>query len=138
MWLWHAIEENEHKAVAFDVYKQTVDDEWLRLSEMAMVTVLFLGFTAVDLVRLLQTRGLASSPRLWLKAVNEMWGVPGHFRKLIPSYLAFYRRDIVRVLTTDRSAILPMTVSVLASLPRCRCRVVRRLGFKVAGDRRSG
>ncbi len=93
LWAWHAVEEAEHKAVAFDVYKQTVDDEWLRLSEMAMVTVLFLGFTAVDLVRLLQTRGLASSPRLWLKAVNEMWGVPGHFRKLIPSYLAFYRRD---------------------------------------------
>lgn len=93
VWAWHAVEEAEHKAVAFDVYKQTVDNEWIRLSEMAMVTLLFVGFTSYDVYRLLRRRGLAGDWRMWLRATNEMWGRPGHFRKMIPAYFSFYRRD---------------------------------------------
>lgn len=93
IWAWHAVEEAEHKAVAFDVYKQTVNDEWIRLSEMAAVTLLFVGFTSYDVYRLLRRKGLTGDWRMWLRSLNEMWGVPGHFRKMIPAYLSFYRRD---------------------------------------------
>lgn len=93
IWAWHAVEEAEHKAVAFDVYKQTVDDEWIRRTEMAAVTLLFVGFTAYDVYRLMRRKGHAGDWRLWLRSFNEMWGRPGHFRKMIPAYLSFYRRD---------------------------------------------
>src|SRR5699024_11745933 len=39
VWAWHAIEESEHKAVAFDVYKAIGGSEFVRISEMAMVSV---------------------------------------------------------------------------------------------------
>ena len=57
------------------------------------LTVLFAGFTAVDHFRLLRTAGKAGDLKMWLRGLNELWGVPGRFRKMIPAYLDFYRRD---------------------------------------------
>jgi predicted metal-dependent hydrolase len=93
IWAWHAAEEYEHKSVAFDVYRSTVNNEWLRLSQMGVFTVLFLTFTSLDTVRVLRRTGRAGDMKLWFKNINLMWGAPGVFRKMIPSYLDYFRRD---------------------------------------------
>jgi len=53
--LWHALEESEHKAVAFDVYRAAGGPEWLRIWIMRSVTVMFLaeviGHTALSMLR---------------------------------------------------------------------------------------
>lgn len=93
LWLWHAIEESEHKSVAFDVFKDQVDSYWVRSSEMAFTTVEFIGFT---FVHYWQLRNEMDDPTDW-KSVrngfNWLMGNPGWLRKLGKSYLAYYKRD---------------------------------------------
>ena len=93
LWLWHAIEESEHKSVAFDVYQQQVGNYWVRSSEMAFTTVLFSFFTALHTVQLMRASGEMGN----LKAVRDGWrmlaGKNGFFKGMLPKYLAYYRRD---------------------------------------------
>ncbi len=53
--LWHALEESEHKAVAFDVYRASDGPEWLRIWIMRTVSLMFLlevvGHTALSMLR---------------------------------------------------------------------------------------
>src|SRR5690606_26341026 len=85
IWAWHAIEESEHKAVAFDVFKTTVDDEWVRLSQMAITSFIFVTFSTLDFVRLMRYSGHMTDLRTWTRGLNYFWGKPGLFRKMIPA-----------------------------------------------------
>lgn len=93
LWLWHAVEESEHKGVAFDVYQELVGDYRLRIRVMAITTFFFIMHTTWFQARLLKADGKLLDVRMWLKGLDRMWGRKGHFRKLIPSYLQYYRPD---------------------------------------------
>ena len=93
LWLWHAVEESEHKAVAFDVYQEQVGNYWVRTSEMAFTTLEFISFTIFHYHQL--GKGM-DDPTYWRSVrggVNWLLGKPGWLRKLGKSYLAYYKRD---------------------------------------------
>ncbi len=93
LWAWHAVEETEHKAVAFDVFRTTVDDEWIRRSQMAINTVTFISIASFHFVQLMRESGRARDLKMWAGGLNFLWGSPGIFRQLIPAYFAYYKRD---------------------------------------------
>ena len=93
LWLWHAVEESEHKAGAFDVYQEQVGNYWVRTSEMAFTTLEFISFT---IFHYHQLRKGMDDPTDWRSVrggVNWLLGKPGWLRKLGKSYLAYYKRD---------------------------------------------
>lgn len=90
---WHAIEETEHKAVAFDVYQKVCGDNALRKRVMRRATVIFLARISWFQLRLLWADGLPLKPGKLMDYINYLVGVPGFFRKIIPDYMEFYQDD---------------------------------------------
>lgn len=66
VFLWHALEELEHKAVAFDVYRAAGGTERERIKAMKAVRRLFIGRLAVQVVAsMLRDRDTYRPRRLW-------------------------------------------------------------------------
>lgn len=93
LWLWHAVEETEHKAVAWEVYQRVCGSYWLRALIMARV---MLGFpfaaSAFQFVFLLADRKLFDFRDL-ARGMRFLWGRGGFIRSVTPELMAFYRRD---------------------------------------------
>lgn len=93
LWLWHAVEESEHKTVAFDVYQGQVGSYWIRVSEMAKTTLEFSFFTALHTYRLSRVLDGGLGYRNTFKGMKFLFGRKGWLRQLGPKYRAYYRRD---------------------------------------------
>lgn len=97
LWIWHAIEESEHKAVAFDVYTQAVDNYWIRSSEMALTTVLFSFFSTLHTIQLLRAskgaKAVIGEQRSMGEGIKQAWKHREIFVKLGKHYLEYYRPD---------------------------------------------
>ncbi len=115
LWLWHAVEESEHKAVAFDVYQDQVGSYWVRSSEMAITTVEFIGFTIFHYFQLRADMDDKRDLRSVAKGLNWLLGKPGWLRRLGPSYLAYFKRDF-HPSKRDSSALRQQGLEKLAAL----------------------
>ncbi len=93
LWTWHAVEESEHKSVAFDVYQDQVNNYWVRTSEMAFTTVEFIGFTIYHYIQLRREMDDSTNWRSVFNGLNWLIGPRGRLHRLLPAYLAYYKRD---------------------------------------------
>jgi len=93
LWRWHALEETEHKAVAFDVYNQVCGSRKLLRRAMVMGTFFFVLDTTRGLAHMLKVDGLLWNWRVWRDGLHWMWGKEGVFRPLLRPYLDFFRKD---------------------------------------------
>ena len=92
LWLWHALEENEHKTVAYDVYEQVVGSYALRAGIMVPTTVIFFAVALAFHGRLLAADGQLFKIRQNASALKYLWnGKKGVFSRLLPQYLDFFK-----------------------------------------------
>lgn len=120
LFVWHAIEESEHKAVAFDLY-QAVDGSYPRLMFAYMwTTSLLVAVTSYYQLRLMIKEGSLLKLGAIAKGLNWMFGFGrnnGHFRRLLPEYFDFFRRDF-HPWQHDNSAEIAKWKAVLADMLR--------------------
>ncbi len=94
LWRWHAVEEIEHKAVAFDVLL-TVTPWWqryaLRTGGMALTTVLFNYYVFKHIFNILKAEGLHRRAGAWRTVMNQLYGRPGMFRRIFLPWADFFR-----------------------------------------------
>ena len=84
MFMWHAVEETEHKAVAFDVFAATEDDYWLRVRGMAQATFFFLLITLRMQYSLLKHDNQLGNWRDALGFAKFLLVKPGMLTRIIP------------------------------------------------------
>jgi len=96
LWKWHAIEEIEHKAVAFDTFlavtkKLSSFKRWkFRSLVMLQVTNTFLKARIRNMAKLFEQDGI-NHPATWLRAFTYLLIYPGLLRQIVPGWLAFFR-----------------------------------------------
>lgn len=91
LWQWHALEEAEHKAVAFDVYRANGYDEATRIAVMVLATaglmVAVLSGQAWMYWKKTGKRGVID----FLRGMSLLYGMKGFVSRSIPAYLSYYR-----------------------------------------------
>jgi len=91
LWQWHALEENEHKTVAFDVLKQIDNSYGLRAGTMIPVTAIFFGVVFVFHLRMLAAEKALFNFGDNLRGMNYLFGRKGLFTRLAPKFLDYFK-----------------------------------------------
>jgi predicted metal-dependent hydrolase len=95
LWRWHAVEEIEHKGVAYDTWLAVTAD-WPRFKRwklksmlMLLVTQNFVKHRTEGAMELLRQDGLTGR-KVWWKLQWALWGRPGVFRKVAGGWIKFF------------------------------------------------
>jgi uncharacterized protein len=92
LWLWHAIEENEHKSVAYDTYQAVGGGYWVRTLTMAVTSLIFLGVLVWFQIDLLRKDGQLFNWKSWGYGLKTLFGPRnGYITGLIRPYLQYYK-----------------------------------------------
>lgn len=93
LWLWHALEEIEHKSVAIDVYRHVGGRESIRIAAMLVISFLFVHDAFAQQLAFMEADGHGRDLRSYLRFARRFFGPRGHLAGLARPYLAYYRRD---------------------------------------------
>jgi uncharacterized protein len=95
LWRWHAVEEIEHKGVAYDTWLFATRD-WPRFKRwkvkakvMLLVTRNFLVDRTAGSLELMRQDGI-TGVRAWWLLLSYLWVRPGVFRKIAGAWLSYF------------------------------------------------
>jgi predicted metal-dependent hydrolase len=94
LWIWHAVEETEHKAVAFDVFNAAVPGPirryLLRCTAMLFVAPIFSSLLWQMTFALVRHDGHAGDMRGWRHLLRTLFMRPGPLTRMVPRWLAWF------------------------------------------------
>jgi uncharacterized protein len=111
LWQWHAIEEIEHKGVAFDTFlaataKLSTYKRWkFRSLVMLHISYTFLQGRVRATRQFLKQDGM-SGPLTWLRIFSYLLIYPGLLREVFPAWLSFFRPGFHPWQHDDRALIV--------------------------------
>jgi len=95
LWRWHALEETEHKAVAYDVYVAMLGKGpgayIRRCVALAALTVIFWSLVIPFHLIIMARDGGLFNLKGWWTLFQYHWLKPGALRRIIPAYFDYYR-----------------------------------------------
>jgi predicted metal-dependent hydrolase len=124
LWQWHAIEEIEHKAVAFDTYLHAARQispfrRWLKRSAVMCVTTMRFHYVifrnTADLLRQDGRNDFAT----WRRLLSYLYGRPGPLRLLLKGVFVYMRPGFHPWEIDDRR-LLAGALAVLDAAPRAQ------------------
>jgi predicted metal-dependent hydrolase len=91
LYLWHSVEEAEHKAVAFDVYERFAGGDYRsRALALLLVTLYMHVKTASAMRHMFAVDGLRDTRRVFAQGLWRLYGPRGLLTRLLPSYFAWF------------------------------------------------
>ena len=95
VWTWHALEETEHKAVAYDVWEQVMGKGPLayanRAAGLLVATPVLWSVVGYYYLRTLRKEGELSNVRGWKSFFKVGFGELGYFRKMAKPWADYFR-----------------------------------------------
>jgi predicted metal-dependent hydrolase len=93
LWRWHAAEEIEHRAVAFDLYRELGGNHAWRVRWFAYAVLVFTLDACRQTVLNLYRDGTLFKPATWWSALRFFWGRNGMAWRCTGPLLRYLRRD---------------------------------------------
>lgn len=92
LFLWHAVEEVEHKSVAFDVFETVTGGDYLMRATAMLSFTLYLHMRIGAIMKhMFDVDALPDRRRMVLRGLWRMYGPRGYLTRLLPSYLAWFK-----------------------------------------------
>lgn len=111
LWMWHALEEHEHKHVAYDtyyaIYPKNIKNHISRSSTMIWLSAIFFAHTTYNFLALLEKDKSLLDKKEWQHFINYTVGKNGFFRNITDNFLCYFKYDFhpLRLVQSKEHAI---------------------------------
>jgi len=93
-WIWHCVEETEHKSVAYDLLRAVTSPlgfYFIRVFSLFATTLSFNAILMWHIWTLLKVDRLQWNARAWGRILHYQWVFPGAWRVCFPAWLAWLK-----------------------------------------------